>query len=120
MTFTTHHAFCEKCGKPGNGMTYTKDEDGTVQVLYSDVCRAACMTRILSSLLFKECDLIDPTPRELDGLAEAKTQAADYLQKTGLMQAPLSSFSPQQVDEFLRVVVGGYTSGVAASDEIPF
>lgn len=120
MTFTTHHAFCNKCGKPGNGMTYTKGEDGTIQVVYSDVCRAACMTRILSSLLFKESDMIDPSPRELDGLAEAKAQAADYLTKTGLISAPLSAFGPEQVEEFLRVIIGGYTHGVAASDEIPF
>jgi hypothetical protein len=120
LTFTTHHAFCGKCEKPSAGLTYTKHDDGTLQVVYSDVCRAACMTRILSSLLFKETDMIDPTPRELDGLNEAKAQAADYLTKTGLMGFPLGSFSPEQVEEFLRVIIGGYTHGVAASDEIPF
>ena len=64
--------------------------------------------------------VIDPTPREIDGLKKARDNAAHYLINQGMITRPLNSFSPQEVDDFIRVVVGGYTEGLSESEKSPF
>ncbi|CTQ45683.1 DUF6511 domain-containing protein [Roseibium aggregatum] len=64
--------------------------------------------------------MIDPTDAEISAKNEAKANAAEYLMSEGLIDKPLNTFSSDQVDTFLWVVIDNYTRKMRNVEEIPF
>ncbi len=52
--------------------------------------------------------MIDPTADELEALEKAKPTIVNYLSREGLTHLPLAQFSMDQVNNFLKVIIGSY------------
>lgn len=78
-------------------------------------CNPDCIEKFMRSKR-----LIDPSPAERSAVMQAKKLAAEYLMANGLINRPLSTFSPQEVEQFLFVIIGGYLEARIPDDEIPF
>jgi hypothetical protein len=64
-------------------------------------------------------DFIDPTKSEMTSLHHGGRMGGEYLQSIGVYD--LSQLSPEQWEQFLKCVLGGYFEKIAdLNDDIPF
>lgn len=104
---------CTTCPREARGFRYDPRLAGK-----SGIAGKTCSMKCLYTLKEKDGIMEDATPNEKEAVSHGGAMGGEYLDELG--KTNLAALTPDQWEQFLFCVVGGYCEKIAEFNTIPF